>query len=153
MKKDIHPTLNPVVFVDMSDGTEFVTKSTMTSEETKKIDGVDHYVIKVEISSASHPFYTGKQKLVDTAGRVEKFKAKMAKAEAHKSTQKGDDDDDAAASDDNAGDEVVAEETPAKEEPKAEEVAEESEEEALAEEETSKETEEQAEGESEESAE
>lgn len=107
MKKDIHPTLHPVVFVDTSDGTEFVTMSTMTSDETKKIDGVDHYVIKVEISSASHPFYTGKQKLVDTAGRVEKFKAKMAKAQAHKA-QGGDDDD---ASDDEEVVEEKAEET------------------------------------------
>lgn len=83
MKEGIHPTLNPVVFVDTSSGKEFVTTSTLTSKETKKIDGVDHYIIKVEISSDSHPFYTGKAKLIDTAGRVEKFKARRAAAQAN----------------------------------------------------------------------
>ncbi len=81
MKADIHPTLNPVVFVDTTTGDEFVTTSTLTSEETKKIDGVEHFVIKVEVSSASHPFYTGKQTLVDTAGRVDKFRARAEAAE------------------------------------------------------------------------
>jgi len=80
MKAEIHPKLHPVVFVDSSCGAEFATFSTLTSKETKKIDGVDHYVVKVEISSASHPFYTGKQTLVDTAGRVDRFKAKMEAA-------------------------------------------------------------------------
>jgi len=76
MRKDIHPQYNPVVFVDAATGTEFVTKSSLTSDQTKNIDGVDHYVIRVDISSASHPFFTGEQKIVDAAGRVEKFKAK-----------------------------------------------------------------------------
>jgi large subunit ribosomal protein L31 len=76
VKKDIHPDYHPVVFVDPSVGAEFVTRSTMTSKETRNIDGVDHYVIKMEISSASHPFYTGKRKFVDTAGRVERFREK-----------------------------------------------------------------------------
>lgn len=76
MKKDIHPDYHPVVFVDPSVGAEFITRSTMTSKETRNIDGVDHYVIKMEISSASHPFYTGKRKFVDTAGRVERFREK-----------------------------------------------------------------------------
>lgn len=76
MKKDIHPDYHPVVFVDPSVGAEFITRSTMTSNEVRNIDGVDHYVIKMEISSASHPFYTGKRKFVDTAGRVERFRAK-----------------------------------------------------------------------------
>lgn len=80
MKAEIHPKLNPVVFVDSSSGAEFVTVSTLTSKDTKKIDGVDHFVIRVDISSASHPFYTGKNTLVDTAGRVDKFKAKMEAA-------------------------------------------------------------------------
>ena len=81
MKADIHPNINPVIFVDTSTGTEFVTTSTLTSDETKEIDGVEHYVIKVEISSASHNFYTGRQILVDTAGRVERFRRRYAKAE------------------------------------------------------------------------
>ena len=84
MKKEIHPKLNPVVFVDSSTKTEFVTTSTLTSEKTKKIDGVDHYVISVEISSASHPFYTGKKTMVDTAGRVDKFRARQEAAEKRK---------------------------------------------------------------------
>lgn len=80
MKKDIHPKLNPVVFVDSSCGVEFPTTSTLTSETTKKINGVDHYVINVEVSSASHPFYTGKKMMLDVAGRVDKFRARMETA-------------------------------------------------------------------------
>ncbi|MHC4794401.1 MAG: type B 50S ribosomal protein L31 [Planctomycetota bacterium] len=76
MKKDIHPKYHPVLFVDSSADYEFTSRSTLTSKEVRKIDGVDHYVIKLEISSASHPFYTGKQQLVDTAGRIEKFRRK-----------------------------------------------------------------------------
>jgi len=86
MKAEIHPKLNPVVFVDSSCGAEFVTVSTMSSKTTKKINGVDHYVLSVDISSASHPFYTGKQTLIDTAGRVDKFRARM---EASKKIQEG----------------------------------------------------------------
>ena len=80
MKSDIHPKLNPVVFIDSSNGAEFVTTSTLTSDKTKKINGVDHYVITIEVSSASHPFYTGEKMLVDTAGRVDKFRARMEAA-------------------------------------------------------------------------
>jgi len=76
MRKEVHPGYHPVVFVDPSVGAEFVTRSTMTSAEVRNIDGVDHYVIRMEISSASHPFFTGKQRFVDTAGRVERFRAK-----------------------------------------------------------------------------
>lgn len=87
MKTEIHPKLHPVVFVDTSNNTEFITTSTLTSKETKKIDGVEHYVIKLEISSASHPFYTGKQKLIDTAGKVDKFMARVKKAQEFKAKQ------------------------------------------------------------------
>ena len=80
MKADIHPKLHPVVFVDSSCGAEFPTLSTLTSKESKKINGVDHYVVHIEVSSASHPFYTGAKTLVDTAGRVDRFKAKMEAA-------------------------------------------------------------------------
>ncbi|MFZ5481507.1 MAG: type B 50S ribosomal protein L31 [Myxococcota bacterium] len=76
MKEGIHPTLNPVVFVDTGAGAEFITRSTLTSKTTKTIDGVDHYVIQVDISSASHPFYTGKQRALQVAGRVERFNKK-----------------------------------------------------------------------------
>lgn len=71
MKPDIHPEYHPVVFVDGEN--EIVTRSTMTSKTTREIDGVEHYVIPVEISAFSHPFYTGRQKLVDTEGRVDRF--------------------------------------------------------------------------------
>jgi large subunit ribosomal protein L31 len=76
MKKEIHPQYHPVVFLDTGAGAEFVTRSTMTSNETRDIDGVKHFVVRMEISSASHPFYTGKRKFVDTAVRVERFRAK-----------------------------------------------------------------------------
>ena len=75
MKKEIHPdNYRTVVFKDMSNGYTFMTKSTAASKETIKMDdGKDYPLIKLEISSTSHPFYTGKMKLVDTAGRVDKF--------------------------------------------------------------------------------
>ena len=79
MKKDLHPKYHPVVFVDPSADYELITRSTRTSKETRTIDGVEHYVIRVEISSASHPFYTGKQVYVDSAGRVEKYLKKYQK--------------------------------------------------------------------------
>lgn len=80
MKKEIHPILNPVVFHDVTTGKEFVTTSTLKSDETKDVNGVKHFVIRVEISSDSHPFYTKTQKLIDTGGRVNKFKEKMERA-------------------------------------------------------------------------
>jgi len=74
MKKDIHPEYRKVIFHDTSSDVKFVTRSTMNSEETMKWeDGNEYPVVKVEVSSASHPFYTGKKLYVDTAGRVEKF--------------------------------------------------------------------------------
>tara|TARA_Y100001970_G_C13898908_1_gene682559 strand:+ start:355 stop:687 length:333 start_codon:yes stop_codon:yes gene_type:complete len=89
MKKDIHPQVHPVVFIDSSCKKEFITTSTRTSDETRDIDGVKHFVIHTEISSASHPFYTGKQVLVDTARRVEKFQARMSKQTAASTSRKG----------------------------------------------------------------
>lgn len=81
MKKDIHPEVYDVVYVDTSSGAQFISTSTRKTEETLKIDGKEYYVVKIEISSDTHPFFTGKQKLVDTAGRVDKFMAKMKKAQ------------------------------------------------------------------------
>lgn len=89
MKKDIHPKNYPVVFVDTSSGVEFVTTSTMKGEQTKDIGGVPHYIINMEISSASHPFYTGKQILVDTARRVEKFEERVKKTASVAQERKG----------------------------------------------------------------
>ena len=71
MKAELQPKYNPVVFVDGEH--EIITRSVMTSKETRDIDGVSHYVIRVEISSYTHPFFSGKTRLVDTEGRVEKF--------------------------------------------------------------------------------
>ena len=74
MKQDIHPkAYRLVVFKDMSNNTTFITRSTAASRENITIDGVEYPLIKLEISSTSHPYFTGKMKLVDTAGRVDKF--------------------------------------------------------------------------------
>ncbi|MCA9342446.1 type B 50S ribosomal protein L31 [Candidatus Saccharibacteria bacterium] len=81
MKKDLHPTeYRPVVFQDLNDKTTFVTRSTVKTEETITIDGATYPLVKVHISSSSHPFYTGQEKLVDIEGRVDKFKARREAA-------------------------------------------------------------------------
>lgn len=80
MKKDIHPSYKEVVFLDTTSEFKFLTKSTMSSDEKIKWeDGKEYPLIKIEVSSASHPFYTGKKILLDTAGRVEKFNKKYKK--------------------------------------------------------------------------
>jgi large subunit ribosomal protein L31 len=80
MKKGIHPEYRDVVFWDTSSDSKFISRSTFHTKETIKWeDGKDYPVIKVEVSSASHPFYTGKKMFLDTAGRVEKFKSKYQK--------------------------------------------------------------------------
>ena len=77
MKSDIHPDYRPVVFTDTSNGTSFLTRSTIRSKEKIKWeDGNEYPLVKVDISAASHPYFTGKMKLLDTAGRVEKFQKK-----------------------------------------------------------------------------
>ena len=74
MKKGLHPeNYRPVVFKDMSNEEVFITKSTIQAKETIEIDGVEYPLVKVEISNTSHPFFTGKAKLLDSAGRVDKF--------------------------------------------------------------------------------
>lgn len=80
MKKDIHPkNYRPVIFDDVTSGKRFLISSTVDTEKTDKWDdGKEYPVFQVEISSASHPFYTGHAKTIDTAGRVEKFKARVA---------------------------------------------------------------------------
>ena len=82
MKSEIHPEYAPVVFRDSGAGATFVTRSTVKSNKTIGLDGVTYPVVDVELSSASHPFYTGKQKIVDTAGRVERFKRRAARRAA-----------------------------------------------------------------------
>jgi large subunit ribosomal protein L31 len=76
MKTDIHPTYEAVVFRDLASGATFLTRSTVSSQKTIELDGVTYPVIDVEISSESHPFYTGKQRIMDSAGRVEKFNSR-----------------------------------------------------------------------------
>ena len=73
MKAEIHPAYAPVVFRDLASGEMFLTRSTVSSDKTVTFEGAEYPVIDVEISSASHPFYTGKQRIMDSAGRVEKF--------------------------------------------------------------------------------
>ena len=80
MKSGIHPeSYRTVVFKDMSNGDIFFSRSTVNTKENIEIDGVTYPIVKMEISSSSHPFYTGKSKLVDTAGRVDKFMNRYAK--------------------------------------------------------------------------
>ena len=80
MKSGIHPeNYRLVAFKDMSNDDVFITKSTANSKDTVEVDGVEYPLIKLEISRTSHPYYTGKAKLVDTAGRIDKFKNKYAK--------------------------------------------------------------------------
>ncbi|MCF8370901.1 MAG: type B 50S ribosomal protein L31 [Bacteroidales bacterium] len=80
MKKGIHPeNYRLVVFKDMSNEYQFMTKSTAPTKDTIELEGVEYPLIKLEISNTSHPFYTGKMKLVDTAGRVDKFMNKYQK--------------------------------------------------------------------------
>ena len=77
MKKDIHPNYREVAFVDLSNDFKFITRSTIGAREKITIDGTEYPLVKIEVSSESHPFYTGKHKIVDTAGRVEKFRQKF----------------------------------------------------------------------------
>ncbi|MDX1830410.1 MAG: type B 50S ribosomal protein L31 [Lutibacter sp.] len=80
MKKGIHPkNYRVVAFKDMSNEDIFLTRSTVNTKETIDVDGVEYPLVKLEISRTSHPFYTGKTKLIDTAGRIDKFKTKYAK--------------------------------------------------------------------------
>ncbi len=80
MKTGIHPeNYRLVAFKDMSNDDLFITKSTAATKETIEHDGVEYPLVKLEISRTSHPYYTGKSKLVDTAGRIDKFKNKYAK--------------------------------------------------------------------------
>lgn len=77
MKKDIHPNYRPVVFQDLSSDFSFLTRSTIkTKESITWEDGKEYPLVKIEVSSRSHPFYTGKQNIVDTAGRVDRFRRK-----------------------------------------------------------------------------
>ncbi len=80
MKKGIHPeNYRLVAFKDMSNNDVFITKSAVETKDSISVDGIDYPLVKLEISRTSHPYYTGKTKLVDTAGRIDKFKNRYAK--------------------------------------------------------------------------
>ena len=78
MKPSIHPTLHRVCFVDQASGKRILTRSTMTSKETEVINGEKYYVVSLGISSYSHPFFTGEERFIDTAGRIDKFNRRYA---------------------------------------------------------------------------
>src|SRR5579872_6146166 len=85
MKKGVHPdNYRPVVFQDLNDNSTFISRSTVATDETITLDGVDYPLVKVHISSSSHPFFTGEERIVDIEGRVDKFKARAAAGEAAK---------------------------------------------------------------------
>lgn len=85
MKTDIHPkNYRPVVFQDSNNGTTFLTRSTVDTEETITLEGVEYPLVKVHISSSSHPFFTGEERIVDVEGRVDKFKARREAAQKAK---------------------------------------------------------------------
>jgi len=77
MKEGIHPNYREVVFQDMSNDFKFISRSTIETKEKITLDGKEYPLIKLEVTAESHPFYTGKHKIVDTAGRVEKFRQKF----------------------------------------------------------------------------
>lgn len=79
MRKHLHPAYGPVVFRDRSAGVAFLTRSTMTSEERIDWEGATYPLVDVEISNASHPFWTGKGRVLDTAGRVERFQRRYGR--------------------------------------------------------------------------
>jgi large subunit ribosomal protein L31 len=79
MKDGIHPNYREVLFHDVSNDFKFITRSTIQTKEKVEFEGKEYPLVKIEVSAESHPFYTGKHKIVDTAGRVEKFRQKFGK--------------------------------------------------------------------------
>ncbi len=88
MKKDIHPkNYRPVVFQDSNDGSTFLTRSTVETKDTITLEGVEYPLVKVHISSSSHPFFTGEERIVDVEGRVDKYKARREAGEKARATR------------------------------------------------------------------
>ncbi len=79
MKADTHPDYHKVLFVDTATGDEWVTRSTLSSKETREVDGEEIQVVKLEISSYSHPFWTGKMREVDADGKIDRFRRRYGK--------------------------------------------------------------------------
>lgn len=89
MKKDLHPAqYRPVVFQDLNNNETFLTRSTVATVDKIKLDGVEYPLVKIHISSASHPFFTGQEKMIDIEGRVDKFKARQEAAKARADAMK-----------------------------------------------------------------
>jgi large subunit ribosomal protein L31 len=80
VKSEGHPILNRVCFLDVATGKRFLTRSTMKSPRKEMIDGVEYFIVLRDVTSDSHPAYTGEKRLVDTAGRVEKFTSKFKRS-------------------------------------------------------------------------
>jgi len=78
VKPDIHPKYHKVLFVDAGTGDEWVTRSTMTSKETREVDGEELPVVRLEVSSFSHPFWTGKMRSLDADGKIDRFRRRYA---------------------------------------------------------------------------
>ena len=123
MKKGIHPeNYRLVAFKDMSNNDVFITKSAVETKESIKVDGVDYPLVKLEISRTSHPYYTGKTKLVDTAGRIDKFKnryAGLSLKNQKSSNQEAPVEEAPVAEDAPVAEEALVEEAPAEEAPDA----------------------------------
>ena len=133
MKSNTHPdNYRLVAFKDMSNNDMFITKSTVETKETTKIDGVEYPLFKLEISRTSHPYYTGKSKLVDTAGRVDKFRSKYANFNQASKSESTDSEEDVKA--DKLPETPVVEEAPVVEETPAVEEAPAAEEDSVVEE-------------------
>jgi large subunit ribosomal protein L31 len=103
MKNDTHPEYHPVIFKDGEH--EIVTRSTATSKITREVDGVEHYVVNVDISAYTHPFYTGQKKLIDSEGRVDRFRKRYNMQEDDEEGADADEADDASADADEQTDE------------------------------------------------
>ena len=117
MKKGIHPeNYRLVAFKDMSNNDVFITKSAVDTKDTIKVEGVEYPLVKLEISRTSHPYYTGKTKLVDTAGRIDKFKNRYAGLSLKKNTEQTPAEDAPVAEEAAPVEEALAEDTPVAEE-------------------------------------
>ncbi len=79
MKSDIHPAYHKVLFVDTATGEEWITRSTLTSKETREVEGEEITVVRLEISSASHPFWTGTMRELDSDGKIDRFRRRYGK--------------------------------------------------------------------------
>lgn len=89
MKTDLHPQYNNVVFKDMTSGKRYITRSTMKSDETEEIDGVEHFVVSMAMTADSHPFFTGQSTFVDTEGRIDKFQKRFGAVRRAKKPARG----------------------------------------------------------------